>query len=57
MTVDFSNEGLSINGKLYAASNFPTFVNIAALTSTQIGSTEGSGRSNASSYTITMKNK
>lgn len=57
MTVDFSNEGLKINGKLYAASNFPTFVNIARLTRTQIGSTEGAGRSNASSYTITMKNK
>ena len=57
MTVEFSSEGLTIDGRQFLSSNYPTFVNIAALTSTQIGSTEGTGRSNATAYSITMKNK
>lgn len=57
MTVEFSSEGLTIDGRQFLSSNYPTFVNIAALTSTQIGSTEGAGRSNATAYSITIKNK
>ena len=57
MTVEFSSEGLTVNKKHYAASGYPTFANIAALTTTQVGSTEGSGRSNASNYSIMVKNK
>ena len=57
MTVEFSSEGLTVNKKHYAASGYPTFANIAALTTTQVGSTEGSGRSNASNYSVMVKNK
>lgn len=57
LTIEFSSEGLTVNGVQYPSSSYQTFTNVAALTSTQIGSAEGTGRSNATNYNITMKNK
>lgn len=51
-SVKFSSEGLIINGTLYEAANYATFRNISVLTSVQVGSTEGAGRSQATNYTI-----
>ena len=57
ITVKFSNEGLTINDTLYEASNYQAMGNVAALTSVQVGSTEGSGRSNAANYSIKVRQK
>jgi hypothetical protein len=57
MSIEFNSDGLIINGKQYLASNFQAIQNVLALSSTMVGSTEGSGRSNASNYSIIVKNK
>lgn len=52
IAVEFAKEGLTVNGNFYSSASNQAMVNVAALTSVQVGSTEGTGRSNASNYTI-----
>lgn len=56
-TVVFNSEGLTINDVLYPSSENAAMRNVAALTTVQVGSTEGSGRSNASNYSIKKRQK
>lgn len=55
VTVRLSKEGLTINDTLYAASNYVAIQNVTNLTTIEVGSAEGAGRSNASNYSIKIK--
>ena len=57
MTVIFNSDGLRINDTLYSPTDYLTFSNISGLRTLAVGSTEGSNRSNASNYNISIRPK
>ena len=54
-TIVLNSEGLTINDTLHPASESQAMQNVLALTTVQVGSTEGSGRSYASNYNIVVR--
>lgn len=57
MTVIFNSDGLKVNDTLYSPTDYLTFSNIGRLGTIVVGSTEGSNRSNASNYNISIRPK
>ena len=57
MTVIFNSDGLKVNDTLYSPTNRLTFSNISGLRTLAVGSTEGSNRSHASNYNISIRPK
>jgi hypothetical protein len=56
-TVKFNSDGLTINNTLYATANYSSFAPILESDRIQVGSSEGTGRSYATNYNISIRSK
>jgi hypothetical protein len=56
-TVKFNSDGLTINNTLYATANYSSFAPILESDHIQVGSSEGTGRSHATNYNISIRSK
>jgi hypothetical protein len=56
-TVKFNSDGLTINNTLYATANYSSFAPILESDHIQVGSSEGTGRSYATNYNISIRSK
>jgi hypothetical protein len=56
-TVKFNSDGLTINNTLYATANYSSFAPILESNHIQVGSSEGTGRSYATNYNISIRSK
>ena len=54
-TVKFNRDGLTINNTLYRTEDYSSYTPILASNTVQVGSTEGTGRSTASNYYISIR--
>ena len=57
MTIIFNSDGLRVNGTLYSPTDYLTFKNIGGFGTAVVGSVEGSSRSHARNYNISIRLK